>query len=204
MIKALYQPSSVEPINEKSIIIRNCLDRLTSMLEFCQERYGESFADKTYLDIGSCYGYFLNGFKDHCNDVVGIENGKNQMKMCQIFYPEISGKVIQKDFTKEEIFGQYDIVSFLSVIHSIIISDGLEYATTLLQSIDEKTKDILFFDMGQEAEQEYEINLSGWNPESISKWILESTTFDVCEPLMEDKDHHMGRTLFVCYRNIKK
>lgn len=204
MTKTLYQPVPLDSINDNCKIIRNSNDRLNTMIDFCKDRYGKSISKKSILDVGCCYGYFLNGFSKLSNNIKGIENGKNPLRVCQIFYPNIAKNVVKEDFTQTiEQYEKYDIVLFLSTIHAIIISEGLEYATEILQKIDKVTADILFFDMGQENESIYEYSLEGWNPESISEWILSSTTFDVCEPLMQDSDEGFNRTLFVCYRNAE-
>lgn len=201
MIRILYQPVTNEAINDASVIIRQCYDRAQAMIDFCEARYGNHFALKHYLDIGSCYGYFLKEFSKHCF-VNGIEANSGAYSVCEIFYPEIVGRVAKENFIETiDNYEPYDIVSLLSVIQEYIISDGVEFATEILQKIDAKTKDVFFMDMGQEDEISYMNYLQGWNPETIAQWILDSTTFDVVEPLMIDNDQGVGRTLFACYRN---
>ena len=205
MTKMLYQPVSVDSINDRYKIIRNSSDRASAMISFCYERYGDSFAEKSVLDIGSCYGYFLNEFSKHCANIQGIENGTNQNKICHIFYPTVASKVADEDFTLTiDSYPQFDIVFLLSTMHTIIMSDGLDYATSILEKVDAKTKDVLFFDMGEEHEELYSDVLMGWNPESIIDWVLSSTTFDSYALLMQDEDEGVGRTLFAFYRSISQ
>lgn len=204
MSKTLYQPVTADSINEDALILRNSQDRLDSMINFCQNRYKNSFSEKTFLDIGCCYGFFVNGFKDVCSKVMGIDYGDKEVRMSKIFYPNIANDIRQEDFTENiDDYDEYDIVAALSIMHGIIISDGLDFASEMLKKIDEKTKDVLFIDMGQEHEDEYKNSLSGWNQDSIQEWIKKETTFDVCEILITDSDPMFGRTLFACYRTAK-
>lgn len=200
-MKTLYHPLSREAINQQSIVLRNSEDRAFAMLEFCTERYGDSLSEKTFLDIGPCYGYFLNEFSKHCAEVKGIENGAYEWKTIQIFYPNIIDSVEKADFTKRiDYIEQYDIVALMSIMHLLIMDDE-ERAVEMLKKVDNRTKDIMFFDMAQEGEDRYYKDMEGWNEETIQSWLLDNTTFDVCQPLMKDKDPLFGRTLFVCYRN---
>lgn len=201
MARVLYQPVSIQLINSSSNIIRNSKDRFDAMLEFCQKRYGGDLSQKSYLDIGSCYGYFVDAFNNYCKEVRGIESSEKEYRTCKIFYPNIADSVSNQDFTKViKRYKKYDIVSLLSVMHSIIISESEEYATSMLKLVDEKTNNVLFFDMGEDKESIYSETMKGWNKESIREWILANTSFDYCEPLIEDGDIRFGRTLFACYR----
>jgi hypothetical protein len=202
MSRVLYQPVLNQAINDNSAIIRGCQDRLDAMVAFCENKFGSSLSEKSFLDIGSCYGFFVNAFNGLCSIATGIENGNKEFNMTRIFYPDISSQINKEDFTETiDGYQNYDIVSLLSVLHSIIISDGADHAAEILRKIDAKTNDVLFIDMGQENELIYNSSMSGWNKDSIAQWVLNETSFDVCEPLIEDSDPRFGRTLFACYRN---
>lgn len=206
--KVLYQPVSLQSVNDNSIVLRKCSDRAETMLKFCQEYFGESLKEKTFFDVGANYGYFLQFFKNHCAEVSGIETDEKNIKVAQMFYPEVAGNIRNIEFSVFYNSGKYNIVSFLSVLHHYII--GKEHSLDLEDYIDiadELTEDIMFFEMGQEHETRFQGALDGWNPDTIQEWILKNTTFNVCKPLMVDNDNvgkfHdvFGRTLFACYRN---
>jgi hypothetical protein len=209
-LKILYQPLSSQSINERNVVVRKCEDRAQAMLEFCQEYFGDSLNQKTFLDIGSNYGYFLNYFKDYCLSVAGIENDSKKIHINKIFYPDVVDGVKNVDLAMFYEDVKYNIVSFLSILHNCMMSDEEVLSPEdYIEIVDEITEDVMFFEMGQEHEEFFQGTLDGWNPETIQEWILKNTTFDVCKPLMVDNDNvgrfenMFGRTLFACYRNDK-
>src|SRR6056300_2793 len=112
MPKVLYQPVLNQAINDNSTIIRNCQDRLDAMLIFCENKFGSSLSDKSFLDVGSCYGFFVNAFNRTCSSSVGIERGDKEFSMTEIFYPNISSQINKEDFTETiEGYENYDIVA---------------------------------------------------------------------------------------------
>jgi SAM-dependent methyltransferase len=165
-------------------------------------------SEKTFLDIGCNIGYFLNQFNKYCEKVIGIDYDSNLKKESDIFYPEIAKNILNVDYTKRlKDFEQFDIVSFMSLFHHIIISEGLESAIKVLKIVDEKTKEIMFFEMAQEHERFYNGKLPGWNIDKIKNFIIDNTSFNRCETLMVDSDSvgkfsdDFGRTLFAFYRD---
>ena len=206
--KILYQPTSIDNINNNFTIVRACKDRFDHMLEFCQSYFSEPLSEKSFLDIGCNIGYFLNQFNKYCEKVVGIDYDNKLKKESDIFYPDITQNIFNVDYTKKlKDFEQFDIVSFMSLLHHIIISEGLESAIKVLKIVDEKTKEIMFFEMGQEHENFYKDKLPGWNIDKIKNFIIDNTSFNRCEILMVDSDsvgrfrNDFGRTLFAFYRD---
>ena len=205
--RILYQPLPIEKINEQNNVARNCLDRAEAMLSFCQEYFGESLKDKSYLDIGAHYGYFLKFFKDHVSSVSGFESDKNNHTVSKLFYPEVSDSIKQKDFIMNSESKKYNIVSCLSVIHHYIIEEDILEPEDVIDLVDDITEDIMFFDTGEEHEPWFQGRLDGWNRDTIPEWIFNNTSFNECKPLIVDNDStgffegKFGRTLFVFYRD---
>lgn len=205
--RVLYQPLSIEKINEINIVLRKCSDRAEAMLSFCQQYFGESLKDKSYLDIGAQYGYFLNFFKDHVSSVSGFEPNENSYRISQVFYSNVSDDIENKDFIMMQESKKYSIVSFLSELHHHILQEDILQPEDIIDFIDEITEDLLFFEMGEEHESWFSGRMDGWNKETIPQWIIENTSFTTCEPLMIDNDNvgrysdKFARTLFVCYRD---
>lgn len=208
MNKFFYQPLSLDSVNSNNIVARKSSDRLESMISFCNNYFGESIKDKTFLDIGSSYGYFVDSFIGICKESYGVENAQKELSMCSIFYPNAYKNIFNQDFiTFLDSSSQYDIVSCLSVTHTIIMDSGEEYAIDFLHKIDLITKEVLFFEMGQEHEGWYKEKMQGWNEDKIEEWILQNTSFNFCQRLSKDEDSigtfegNFGRTLFAFYRN---
>ena len=204
----LYQPTGNKNIDASNIVVRKSSDRFETMLSFAQEYFGDSLSEKSFLDIGANYGYFVYFFDNYCQEVCGIDRDQKNIDLANIFYPKISKNIKLKNFPKGiEGLKEYDIVCFLSIFqHFIIDGKNEEDLSELIKAVDTKTKHVLFFEMGQEHESWYKEVLSGWNVEKISKWVIENTTFNHCISLMKDEDSvgefsdRYGRTLFAFYR----
>lgn len=209
VFKILYQPLPTQNIIKNYILARKCKDRAEKILIFCQKYFKKSLKEKTLLDIGTNYGYFLFFFKKHCFKVFGIENEEKNIEIAKMFYPKISKDIEKIDVSMLSDNKKYDIVLFLGVFHYYIINN-LNFKECI-KKIDQLTKNIMFFEMGQEHETVFFGSLNGWNPDTIKEWILKNTTFDFCEPIMIDNDDVgelakflrkkiYGRTIFACYR----
>jgi 2-polyprenyl-3-methyl-5-hydroxy-6-metoxy-1,4-benzoquinol methylase len=206
--RILYQPVSIDKINENSIVIRKCKDRSDSMISFCKKRFGDNMGDMSLIDVGSSYGYFMDKFSELCYSVEGIDNDSSTIRMEKIFYSKIAGNIHHieaNDFFTSNT-KKYDIVLCLSVVHHFIYGGVDIDPVEFLKNLDDMTGEVLFFEMAQEHEQWFDQPLDGWNEEYISNWVIENTTFDYCEPLSRDGDSvgmfqgNYGRTLFACYR----
>lgn len=220
--RVLYQPTSIDSINENSVIIRNCQDRADAILDFCQKYFGNSLSEKTLLDLGCGYGYFLNYFSSRCASVQGINISDKEVDLSRMFYPEICNNIKNGDMLVDLYSSDsYDITLFMSVFHTILADDPDYEVNELLKLIDEKTKSVMFFDIRQEGEEFWVIpeqvgldyinmpfrySSDGWTPEYIKEYILSRTSFDECEELIVDSDSigyyegNFGRTLFAFYR----
>lgn len=203
-----YQPTGNREIDMHNTIIRKSSDRFEKMISFSKDYFEEPLSQKTFLDIGCSYGYFVYNFSKYCRESFGIDKDKKSFVISKMFYPQIANNIyFQNFFENNSNIKKYNIVSFLSVFQHFIV-DGYDEKSLInvIKSVDETTEDILFFEMGEDHESWYKDILLGWNAEKISRWIVENTTFDFCVPLMKDEDstekfsNRYGRTLFACYR----
>ena len=107
------------------------------------------------------------------------------------------------DYTKDK---KYNVVLLLSVLQHAIIEEGEDSALNMIKEAEDRTEDIMFFEMAEDHEDWYRDKIPGWNKNSIKKWILKNTNFNFCDPIMTDSDSkknfnkNYGRTLFACYR----
>ena len=222
MKKVFYQPTSIDAIDNNSIIVRKSSDRADAVLSFCQNYFKNSLNKKNILDIGCGHGYFMNYFQLNFASVQGINISEKEITAAKIFYPKIASKIVLGDvFTDLYRLDSFDVTLFLNVFHSILASHSEEESIEILQLIDQKTKELMFFEMRQDGEELFIVpeqagfNSSngafryfseGWTPESIKEYIFKHTTFTECQELMVDSDstgfyeRNFGRTLFVFYR----
>lgn len=114
-------------------------------------------AAKTVLDIGSNTGYFLFSLNEmgfYCHgleidpDLVHFTNLAAFIKGSRGLSCEC-GK-LNKIYVDS--MPPYDVVICLSVMHHIVMADGLDEATALLCGLAQKTKQVFFFEMGQSNE----------------------------------------------------
>lgn len=206
----LYQPVIFPELKDQWTLVRNCDDRLQMMTQFLQ-KYNIVPNEKTYLDIGSSYGWFVKKFSELGFHSFGMERDPFGMDIGfkvfginknQIIHSDISiglENLIQKNQS-------YDVVSCLSVLHHFVLQKSSISAESFIKLIDKTTKNVLFIDTGEEHEDAFEGTLKGWSPEFIQKWLLNNTTFDRVIPLGVDQDRkypfqgYYKRTLFACVR----
>ena len=199
-----YHPGVSFQSDIKVISARNCEDRFRLIFNFLIKN-GVDIKEKSILDIGSNSGYFVKEFHNYSSNSYGVEISSRATNFCTSMYPELSGNIYNEDFLQMmDREGPFDIVLFMSLLHRYILKK--ENYIQIIKDVEKNTKDFLFFEMGQDHEDWYKNNLSGWNKESIQNFILENTNFNFCEYLGKDSDSvgwfegNFGRDLFVCYR----
>lgn len=84
--------------------------------------FPEDFEDKTYLDVGCYYGFFLHdAIRRGANRVVGIEADPERFRIAKKLASLWGGKIKILEGLVEEIdcTEQFDIVTFLNVLHHV-------------------------------------------------------------------------------------
>ncbi|MGB4837366.1 MAG: hypothetical protein WBP08_00100 [Saprospiraceae bacterium] len=186
---ALYQPIELPELAHLPVI-RKCYDRLEKMTIFLAEKKIE-LNEKSLLDIGSYYGWFVNEFTKKGVSAFGLERDFSACKVAIELYMLPENRFINKpleDFilNNDE---QYDIVLFLSVLHHFSLEKSFMTDEFVFAKLAQKTKNIMFFETGEEHETMFGSALSGWNDDRIKDFILKNSEFKEVIPLGRDSDN---------------
>ena len=202
--RQLYQPIPA-PELERWPLVRQCTDRLEMMRAFLDGPRGPSV--HTYLDVASCYGWFVAQMRDLGYDAFGVERDDLAVQCGRWAYdldPDRVASAEAEPFLRGA-QRRFDVVSCFSLLHhAVLAGDGA--AERLIQDLDAATGHVLFIDTGEEHEAWLRDVLPGWSPEHIAQWILQHTTFSEVIALGTDHDRrppngdNYGRTLFACIR----
>ncbi|GKS58305.1 hypothetical protein YTPLAS18_18320 [Nitrospira sp.] len=101
----------------------------------------------------------------------------------------------------------YDVVSCFSLLHHFVMGSAYVSAQEMMRLLDDKTRYVLFLDMGQDHEEWFRDRLRGWNSDFIEEWLKKNTSFKTIHRLGADSDNvppfenNYGRTLFACTRS---
>ena len=200
----LYQPVNLPEV-AKWPILRQCLDRFNLMKNFLTALDGPN---KTYIDIGSSYGWFVNEFMRFGYESFGVERDPFAIKIGSEIYGVPQERFFRSDIvdflTKSH--NTYDIVSCFSVAHHFALGKGSISVEELIEKLDKITRHVLFFDTGEAHEAWFKDLLYEWNPDFIEKFLKTHTKFSKIIRLGKDQDNrgefisNYGRTLFACVR----
>lgn len=210
--KWLYQPVNADEIKDSWILVRNCEDRWQMMYAFLKQQHmlSKNF-QKSYLDIGSSYGWFVKKMQDIGFNSFGMERDPFGMQVGFKVYDVNVKQIIHSDIIlglekEQHSRKKYDVVSCLSVLHHFVLGKSSMSAEFFIKLLDSVTDQILFLDTGEEHEAAFNGKLNGWNIEFIQKWITEHSTFSKVICLGKDQDRkkpfegYYNRTLFACLR----
>jgi hypothetical protein len=205
--RALYQPVDAPELRQSWTLVRRCTDRRDKMLAFLRERNLLPPQTATYLDVASCYGWFVNEMTQAGFDGHGIERDPLGPQLGRIIYG-LSEERIRVGNAEELLREQprADVVSCFSLLHHFVLGRASVDAPELARLLDRVTARVLFFDTGEEHEAWFRESLAGWNAESIVAFLREHTTFDEIVDLGPDTDaippyeDNYGRHLFACVR----
>jgi len=206
----LYQPI---PLPEVATwpLMRRCTDRLGLMIEFLAGRGldGSSFGgDRSYLDVGACYGWFVAQMGALGFDAHGIEQDPLAGQLAELVYGLEPGRLVVGDFTSPlaPLTRRFTVVSCFSMLHHFVLGRGQCPAEELVARLDAATDEVLFLDTGEHHESWFRLVLPEWTPRFARQWLLDNTTFSEVRALGTDRDDKapfegkFGRTLFACSR----
>ena len=207
--KELYQPIDAQELREAWTTVRRCTDRRDKMLAFLRDRGPRPPA--TYLDVASCYGWFVDQFRQAGYEASGMERDPLAVPLGRAVYGLPEGAVSTGDCV--DLLGAagrtWDVVSCFSLLHHFVLGRGSVGPEELIRLLDRATGQVLFFDTGQDNEAWFSNSLRGWNPERVARFLRENTTFDEIVDLGPDDDAHppyadnYGRHLFACVRTSR-
>lgn len=206
--RELYQPVDAPELEAKWPTVRRCTDRLDAMVGLLADRRIDA-AGSTYLDVASCYGWFVAGMARHGLAAEGIERDPLGATVGRLVYgvdPNVirigDAEVLLRS-TRE----QWDVVSCFSLLHHFVLGRGGCDAVELVSLLDRATRRVLFLDTGQEHERWFRSSLRGWDAAHVAAFLRQHTTFDEVIDLGPDQDavppyeDNYGRHLFACVRS---
>ncbi|NDU73075.1 ParB N-terminal domain-containing protein [Actinomadura sp. DSM 109109] len=202
----LYQPIDAPELESGWTTVRQCTDRLAKMDAFLGER---GLTGGRYLDVASCYGWFVARMAERGFDAEGIERDPLAVPLGRAVYGLPEGAVSTGDcvdFLGGHDAGRWDVVSCFSLLHHFVLGRGSVSAEELIRLLDRATGRVLFFDTGQDNEAWFADSLRGWDPARVARFLRENTGFDEIIDLGPDEDakppyeDNYGRHLFACVR----
>ena len=204
----LYQPIQA-PELEDWPQVRRCVERRDRIRGFLAEReYATSVS--TYLDVASCYGWFVAEMAKAGFDAYGMERDPLGRVVAEQVYGVGPNRIEVGDCVDllDQLDTRRDFVSCFSLLHHFVLGRGSCSAARLAELLDSATGRVLFIDTGQAHEDWFKDTLPEWDADFIEDWLREHTTFDEIVRLGADHDavspfeDNYGRMLFACVRHI--
>jgi hypothetical protein len=203
----LYQPIEAPELQRDWVTVRRCTDRLGAMDEFTA-RLGIEPGTSSYLDVASCYGWFVAQMRDRGFDAYGIERDPLAPSLAAGAYGLEPSRISVGDAVEllRANRKRYDVVSCFSLLHHFVLGRGSTDAEGLLELLDQATGRVLFLDTGQSNEAWFKESLPEWDPSFIAKFLEKNSTFNEIIDLGPDADavppyqDNYGRHLFACIR----
>lgn len=205
--RELYQPVDAPELQRSWSLVRNCSDRLTRMTSFLDSR-GIRATKSSYLDVASCYGWFVSQMDKAGFDSYGIERDPLGPKLGAAAYGLPAERIHVGDVESilPRLHRSWDVVSCFSLMHHFALGRSSVSAESLLDMLIHSTGQVLFLDTGQAHEEWFRSTLPAWTTEHIQN-LLESTgAFSDVVDLGPDRDnvgayrHNYGRHLFACVK----
>lgn len=206
--RRLYQPVDFPEVQGWPLM-RKCRDRLGMMTAFL-ERAGitASGGELSYLDVGSCYGWFVSEMGRLGFSARGVEMDPLAPEVGSLVYRLDPAQVSVGDcldvLSDQE--RTADVVSCFSVLHHFVMGRGTGSAPELMGLLAARARRVLFLDTGQAHESWFRWVLPEWTPGYIASWVLQHSDFSRVEAIGVDEDGQgpfqgrFGRTLFACTR----
>lgn len=204
-LRELYQPVDAPELDGWSTV-RGCTDRLGAMRELLATEGVEPPA--TYLDVASCYGWFVASMAEAGYDARGVERDPLGPALGETIYGLPASRVHVGDAV-EHLRGApvSDVVSCFSLLHHFALGRASVGAEELVRLLDRVTGRVLFLDTGQAHEEWFETSLAEWDTAYIADFLSEHGSFDRVLDLGPDHDavapfeRNYGRHLFACIKD---
>jgi hypothetical protein len=208
--KELYQPIDAPELRQGWTTVRRCRDRL-ALMESQLAALGTG-PGHSYLDVASCYGWFVQQMAERGYAAQGVERDPLAPRLGAGVYGLDPGRVTVGDAVEflraaREEGRRFDVVSCFSLLHHFALGrGGGTSAEELTQLLDSVTGRVMFLDTGQEHEAWFARTLRGWDATHIARFLTTHTTFDEVIDLGPDEDavapyaDNYGRHLFACVR----
>jgi hypothetical protein len=206
--RRLYQPVGFPEVQAWPLM-RKCQDRLGFMTTYLDRAgLGPSAGELSYLDVGSCYGWFVSEMGKRGFAARGMEMDPLALELGPLVYGIDAAQIAVGDCVAmlADPAQSADVVSCFSVLHHFVMGRGTTSAPELMALLAARTGKVLFIDTGQAHESWFRWILPEWTPGYIASWIRDHSDFTRVEAIGVDEDGSgpfkgkFGRTLFACTR----
>jgi hypothetical protein len=207
--RELYQPLPAPEFSSEWPTVRRCTDRLEKITTFLQAEELLPPVTASYLDVASCYGWFVSSMRDLGYDCRGIELDPLANPLGEAAYGLPAEMITIGDGVT--ILGamsqRYDVVSCFSLLHHFILGRVDATPEQLMELLDKVTGRVLFLDSGQSHEAWFRKTMPDWTTEKLMAFLQDTTQFTRVVDLGPDADavppyeDNYGRHLFACIRD---
>lgn len=206
--RELYQPVAAPELVQSWVTVRRCTDRLAAMRRVI-EGLGLEPRAASYLDVASCYGWFVARMGEQGHPAEGVERDPLGARLANLAYGVDPAAITTSDAVDflEAAERRWDVVSCFSLLHHFVLGRGKVGPEELVHLLDRVTGRVLFIDTGQEHEAWFADSLAGWDTARVARFLTEHGTFDRVVDLGPDRDavppyqDNYGRHLFACIRD---
>lgn len=207
--RELYQPVAAPELEKSWTTVRRCTDRFEAMRGVLGE-LGLVASVSSYLDVASCYGWFLAGMADLGYEVEGVERDPLAPMLGSAVHGLDPRSVTTGDAVAflRSADRAWDVVSCFSLLHHFALGHGSVDPAGLVRLLDHVTGRVLFLDTGQAHEAWFRDTLPDWDTPAVQRFLEQEGTFDRVVDLGPDHDavspydHNYGRHLFACIRDL--
>jgi len=205
--RELYQPLDAPEVAQSWRTVRRCTDRLDSMAATIDE-LGVVPGSSSYLDVASCYGWFVAQMSRRGFDATGVELDPRAPRLAAAAYGLDAERVHVGDAVEflARADRTWDVVSCFSLLHHFALGRGSIGPEQLVRLLDRVTGRVLFLDTGQAHEAWFRSSLPEWDSAYVARFLTEHGTFDQVIDLGPDEDGvppyegNYGRHMFACVR----
>lgn len=177
---------------------RNCSDRWALIKSAVTDYQASSL-----LDLGSAEGYYVLQSAKECGiislgvdaDVRRFSIAQSQLAAERIANAGFLFAVIDKEFLSK--LPKFDVIVFLSVMHHMMYSHGIDYCRDILAQLKDKIGKAMIFEMGQSNELKNKwaklLPNMGNNPHKWIKEFLLSAGFSSVTKIGESDSYNKDR-----------
>jgi hypothetical protein len=202
----LCQPVEAPELGEEWILARPCSEQLGKMRGFLSECDLLRTKNKTYLDLGSSYGWFVAEMRNLGFDAHGVERDPTAASLGPLLYEIKPEQIYRTDWVRflREHEKAFDVISCFCLLHQFAMGRGAMTAEDFIRLIDRRTTKVLFLETGQNRQARGRHCLAEWDADFIESWLKKHTTFTSIHRLALEEDsqtpleHRHSRTLLAC------
>jgi hypothetical protein len=177
--KRLHQPLDYPELSESWTLPPRFADRFSVMADFLSKTGVLQNPTRTYLDVGSRYGWFVKRFEELGFHATGVEEDSASRSVgfhCYGIRPEqIRMESIRRLMERDP--KAYDVVSLLSVPPQAELGDAALSAEELIRSVDKLTARVLFLRATDANEEGVAGGVSKWTAPFFMEWLKKHTSF---------------------------